>query len=461
MAETQTPITPADEPGHADEERGQLTDIGNALRLSARFEHDLRYVPSHGWLRYEGHRLVKLDGLPLDEACELPKLIRSEVDASHTREKFDAHEKWAFKTSAASRLREALALASDLPTFRTHHTALDRNPEELNTPVGVYDLTDGTLRETLAGDLLTRSTRCKPVPNAAPTFKRFLEQVLPSQDVRNYVQRAVGYSLTGLTKEEVFFILHGKGQNGKSKLMGAIAHALGNYSHSFDPKLIVQQRYEGHPTNIASLHGVRFAYSSEVSEEATLDEGRVKAITGGDVITARFMRKDEFSWSPTHKLWIAVNHLPVIKGTDKGMWRRVVVIPFDVDISDEDRDNDLEDKLKAEASGILAWAIDGAVEYLKHGLCPPVEVLTASDHYKQEQDHTSLYLAEATVEEAGATAKSGDLYLGFKRWCEDNGQQPMNSNAFGRELTRLGFEGATINNVRVRKGLRLIERSWV
>ena len=445
---------------YADTEWGALTDIGNALRIADRFEHDLRYVPSHGWLRYEGHRLVKLDGLPLDEACALPDLIRSEVDPSFTREKADAYEKWAFKTSAASRLREALALASDLPTIRTTTEALDSNPLELNTPVGVFDLADGALRETLASDLLTRSTRVAPAPSA-PVWDRFLGQVLPDPATRAFVQRAVGYSLTGLTREEVFFMLYGKGQNGKSKMMAAIAHALGNYAHSFDPKLIVQQKYEGHPTNIASLHGVRFAYSSEVGEGAALDEGRVKAITGGDVITARFMRKDEFSWVPSHKMWLATNHLPVIKGTDKGMWRRVLVIPFDVAISDDERDNLLEEKLNAEARGILAWAIDGAIAYLKDGLRPPISVIMASEHYKHEQDHTSLYLAEATVHEEGTVCPAGDLYLGFKRWCEDNGQQPMSSTAFGRELTRLGYEGGTVNNKRVRRGLRMTDRSWV
>ena len=449
-----------DNMSHADAEWGSLTDIGNALRLADRFEHDLRYVPSMGWLRYEGHRLVKLDGLPLDEACALPDVIRSEVDASFTREKMDAYEKWAFKSSAASRLREALSIASDLPTIRTTTEALDAKPLELNTPAGVYDLTDATLRETLASDLLTRSTRVAPAPGA-PNWERFLSQVLPSVDVRNFVQRAVGYSLTGLTREEVFFMLYGAGQNGKSKMMAAISHALGNYAHSFDPKLIVQQKYEGHPTNIASLHGVRFAFSSEVGEGAALDEGRVKAITGGDTMTARFMRKDEFSWVPTHKLWMATNHLPVIKGTDKGIWRRVLVIPFDVNITDEMRDNQLEEKLNAEARGILAWCIDGAEQYLKHGLQVPVEVQMASEHYKYEQDHTSLYLAEHTYEERGTVCPAGDLYLGFKRWCEDNGHHAMSSTAFGRELSRLGFESDKINGKRVRRGLRMAEGSWV
>lgn len=445
---------------YADTERGACTDIGNALRLADRFENVLRYVPSHGWLRYEGHRMVKLDGLPIDEGTALPDLIRSEIATAEDSDRRKELMKWAEKSSSGSRIREALAIASDLPTMRAGHDQLDRDPLMLNTPNGAYDLMNGQLWPTQADDLMTKSTRFGPKPSA-PVFERFLEQVLPNYDTRKFLQRAIGYSLTGFTREEVFFLLYGQGQNGKSKLLSAVAYALGNYSHSFDPKLIVQQKYEGHPTNIASLHGVRFAYSSEVGEGAALDEGRVKAITGGDTMTARFMRKDEFSWVPTHKLWMATNHLPVIKGTDKGIWRRVLVIPFDVNIPDAQRDNLLEDKLHAEAPGILAWAIDGAVEYLRDGLQVPVEVQAASDHYKQEQDHVSLYLAEATAPDPQSVCPAGDLYLGFKRWCEDNGHKAMSNTAFGRELTRLGFEGSVLNNKRVRRGLRMIERSWV
>lgn len=449
--------------GYGESEWGTCSDIGNALRLADRFQHDLRYVPSHGWLRYEGHRLVKLDGLPLDEGMALPDLIRSEIDGTTDMDRADTLRKWADKCGAEARIRAALSLASDLPGIRATHEQLDRDALELNTPLGVFDLTTGDARETLAKDMLTRSTRYSPQPpSRAVVWHNFLEYLLPSPDVRSFLQRAVGYSLTGLTREEVFFILYGSGQNGKSKLLSAISHALGNYAHAFDPKLILQQKYEGHPTNIASLFGVRFAYSSEVDQGAALDEGRVKAITGGDVMTARFMRKDEFSWTPTHKLWIATNHLPVIKGQDKGMWRRVIVLPFDVTVPDDKRDNLLEEKLQAEAPSILAWAIDGAVEYLRYGLNPPAEVQMASAHYKQEQDSTSLFLLEMTTPIAGAHCPSGDLYLAYKRWSEDNGNQPLSSQAFGRELTRVGHEaGRGTGGKSVRLGLVLNERSWV
>lgn len=453
-------ISPDDQITYADAEWGSLTDMGNALRLGARFEHDLRYVPSHGWLRQEGHVLTKLEGLPLHEGMLLPELIRLESENTKDPDRMKALMAWATKSATGARIREALAFMADLPHIRTSHEALDRDPLELNTPVGVYDLRYGDARQVLAGDLLTKSARFGPKPGA-PVFTRFLEQVLPDVQTREFLQRAVGYSLTGLTREEVFFMLYGAGQNGKSKLLSAVAHAMGSYAHSFDPKMIVQQKYEGHPTNIASLHGVRFAYSSEVGEGAALDEGRVKAFTGGDTMTARFMRKDEFSWVPTHKLWIATNHLPVIKGTDKGMWRRVLVIPFDVNIPDHQRDNLLEEKLHAEAAGILAWAIDGAVSYLRNGLAVPQSVIQASDHYKQEQDHTSLFLAEHTVAEPDSMAPAGDLYLSFKRWCEDNGHHAITSTAFGKELSRLGYDSVRTGTQRLRRGLRLIERSWV
>lgn len=448
--------------GYSDAEWGAASDIGNALRLIAKFEYDLRYVPSHGWYRHQSGHLEKIEGLPLDEATILPDLIRREALDCPDRDRADVLVKWAQTSSSKARLESALAIAADHPAIRTHHERLDSDPYELNTPVGCFDLKDGSVRPTLAKDLLTKETRAFPKAGA-PVFEKFLAEMVPSVDVRNYLQRAVGYSLTGLTREEVFFILYGQGQNGKSKLLSAIAYALGSYAHTFDPKMIVQQKYEGHPTNIASLHGTRFAYSSEVDQGVQLDEGKVKSLTGGDRITARFMRKDEFSWTPTHKLWIATNHLPVIKGTDKGMWRRVIVIPFDVQVTDDQRDKHLEEKLHAEAQGILAWAIEGAFKYFQDGeLKPPAEVVMASAHYQQEQDSTSQFLAECTAAEEGTVTGSTDLYLGFKRWCEDNGHAVTSNTAFGRELTRLGYESVTYNGGRKgRRGLRLLERSWV
>lgn len=445
---------------YADSEWGKCTDIGNALRLADRFHLDLRYVPTHGWMRYEGHRMVQLAASPMDEGTALPELILTEAREQMDPGRVQELAKWAVKSSSEGRIRAALNIMSDMPSIRATHEMMDRNPTDLNTPIGVFDLNTGSVHTTAASNMLTRSTRVFPKPGA-PVFDNFLKRVLPSQDVRNYLQRAVGYSLTAMTREEVFFILYGSGQNGKSKLLSALNYALDSYAHSFDPKLIMQQKYEGHPTNIASLHGVRFAYSSEVDHGAVLDEGRVKALTGGDEITARFMRKDEFTWRPSHKLWIATNHLPVIKGTDKGMWRRIVVIPFDVAISDDERDNMLEEKLFAEAAGILAWAIDGASEYLRYGLNPPVEVQMASDHYKQEQDSTSMFLNECTYPDPNAVCPAGDLYLKYKRWAEDNGVPPLSSNAFGRELSRLQYEPVLIQNKRARRGLRLLEGSLI
>lgn len=457
---------------YGDSEWGTCSDTANALRIAERFQYDLRYVSNHGWYRYEGHRMVHLEGPPLDEGMALPDLIRSEINGSISADDANALRKWADKSASEARIRAALSLATDLRTIRASVDQLNRDPLSLNTPVGVFDLTRGESQETLAKDMLTKSTGHIPAGlEKGVVWQAFLERVLPKPHVRSFLQRAIGYSLTGLTREEVFFILFGDGQNGKSKLLSAVAYALGDYSHAFDPKLVTQQKYDGHPTNIASLFGVRFAYSSEIDQGATLDEGRVKAITGGDKMTARFMRKDEFSWSPTHKLWIASNHLPVIKGQDKGMWRRVLVLPFEVTIPDNERDNLLEEKLQAEAGSILTWCIEGAQEYLRCGLNPPAEVLMASAAYQQEQDTIQKFLAECTTPQPGVKCPSGDLRLAYKRWAEDHGYEVLNDTKFGKELTRLGFPNKDDNGndvydekgKRSRKGLVLNDeaRSWV
>lgn len=442
---------------YADAEWGSVTDTANALRLADRFEFDLRHSPSYGWLRYAGGRLVPVGGMPYDEGSNLSAIIRKEAVKAPTAEERMALEKWATQSAATMRIKMALEQASDFPGIRFYPSELDADPLELNTPSGVYSLVDGTQRIGSARDLITRITRTHPRPGA-PVWDAFLKDVLPSTDMRNFIQRAVGYSITGLTREEVFFILYGEGQNGKSKFLEAIARSLGNYAHTFESKLIVATQHADHSTTTASLAGVRFAYTNEIDQGAHLDEGKVKSLTGGDAITARFMRRDEFTFRPSHKLWMATNHLPVIKGTDKGMWRRVLVLPFGVNISDERRDNLLSDKLSKESEGILAWCIDGATDYFKMGLCPPVEVLTATAAYKQSEDTVTQFLADIVIFREGGTVFFTDLYARFQAWCLDNGTKPFSALALAKELNRIGIEGGvTTGNKKIRRGIQFLE----
>lgn len=447
------PITLPD--SYGDDEWGGCNDIANALRLADRFEYDLRYSNSHGWLRYQGGRLQMVGGLPMDEAAALPGLVRNSMKHAKTADELKALEKWTEKSSSAAKMRDALAIMQDLPLIRVKAEHLDSNPLELNTPVGVYDLSDGSRRFSTAKDLMTRITNTSPAPGA-PNWERFLTQVLPSPSLRAFVQRAVGYSLTGLTREEVFFILYGSGQNGKSKFMEAIARALGNYAHTFESKLLLTTSQQEHSTNIAALAGVRFAFSSEIDHGSKLDEGKVKSLTGGDDVTARFMRRDNFTFRPTHKLWLATNYLPVITGTDRGMWRRVIVVPFGVDIPDEQRDIYLSQKLEAEAAGILAWCIDGANDYLQYGLGLSQEVVQATAAYRQSEDYIAQFVSDCTVPNADGYAFSADLYAAYQVWARDNGTKAISSIALAKELSRLGYEPDTRGaNKGVRLGLTL------
>lgn len=446
---------------YGEDEYGKCTDIGNALRLADRFEYDLRYAPSHGWLRYSGGKLEQVGGLPYDEASVLPKLIRAEAaraaEQNKGTDRVTELTKWAEKSSTGARMREALTVMADLPLIRVKPEHLDKDPLELNTPVGVYNLESGSLRYSTAKDLMTRITHVKPVPQA-PAWETFLSQVLPSHDLRAFVQRAVGYSITGLTREEVFFMLHGEGQNGKSKFLEAIAGALGNYAATFEARLLTTQVHEQHSTGTASLAGVRFAYSSEIDQGSHLDEAKVKALTGGDTITARFMRRDNFQFKPSHKLWLATNYLPVIKGTDRGMWRRVLVIPFGVNITDEQRDIYLAEKLAAEAQGILAWCMDGAREYLEHGLHPSVEVQTATAAYKEAEDTVAQFMGELTRPMDGGMVLFANLYARYKLWSDEVGVKASSAIALSKELTKRGYElGHTTGNKKVCYGILLTE----
>lgn len=437
---------------YADAEWGSCSDVANALRLADRFEYDLRFAPTHGWLRYQGGRLATVGGYPYDEGSHLSALVKQDVERATTATEMDALEKWAKQSAAMTKIKAALDLAADFPGIRFDARDLDANPIALNTPAGVYDLRDGSRSISSAKDLMTRITNVVPTPGT-PVWDRFLKDVLPSVDMRNFIQRAVGYSLTGLTREEVFFILHGNGQNGKSKFLEAIGRALGNYAHTYESKLIVATQHTEHSTTTASLAGVRFAYTNEIDQGAKLDEGKVKSLTGGDNVTARFMRRDEFTFRPTHKLWMATNHLPIIMGTDRGMWRRVLVLPFGVDIPDDKRDNLLSEKLAVEAPGILLWAIEGATQYLRYGLQPPVEVLTATASYKSNEDVVSQFLNDTFLLHPQGVVVFGDLYQEFQRWCAGNGIKAMSAKALAPELDARGIVKTRQGNGKAREGI--------
>jgi len=288
-------------------------------------------------------------------------------------------------------------------------------------------------------DYMTKMTRASPGTHC-PTWLRFLDDVTAGDvELQRYLARAAGYALTGVTTEHVMFFLYGTGANGKSVFLNTLAFVWGDYATHAPIDAFMETRGERHPTDLAKLRGARLVIATEVGQGKRWDEGKIKALTGGDTISARFMRQDFFDYKPQFKLMIAGNHKPSLRNVDEAMRRRLHMIPFTVTIPPEKRDHTLPDRLLAEMDGILGWAIKGCVEWQRIGLKPPPCVLAATEEYFESQDSMKRWVEEECVASERATAPTEALFQSWKAWTEKQGEQPGSMRRFADELANKGF----------------------
>jgi putative DNA primase/helicase len=417
------------------------TDLGNAARLVHRHGHNLRYCWLwRKWLVWDGKRWVKDDtGEVFRLAKETVASIYQEAAAAPDDETRKDLGKHATRSEAGARIKEMVDLArSDVPVMPDE---LDASPELLNTESGTIDLRTGELREHRREDLLTKIAPTNYRPDAsAATWEAFLERVLPGDELRAFVQRAVGYSATGDTSEQCMFINHGTGANGKSTFQEAIAAALGDYAMRAPTEMLLAKRSDGVPNDIARLKGARFVSASETEEGRRLAESRIKDLTGQDTVTARFMKAEWFDFAPTHKLWLSTNHKPEIRGTDAAIWRRIRLVPWTVTIPPAEQEKKLPVALRHELPGILAWVVRGCLQWRREGLQAPDEVRKATGEYRAEMDVLAGFLAECCEVDTGHWEYAKDLYESYKRWCDENGERSEPQRKFGGRLGERRFE---------------------
>jgi len=418
-----------------------LTDLGNARRLVHRHGRNLRYCWLwRKWLVWDGKRWVKDDtGEVYRLAKETVSSIYQEAAAAPNDEARKELGKHATRSEAGARIKEMVDLArSDVPVMPDE---LDASPDLLNTESGTIDLRTGELREHRREDLITKIAPTTYRPDAAaPTWEAFLERVLPGEELRAFVQRAVGYSATGDTSEQCMFINHGGGANGKSTFQEAIAAALGDYAMRAPTEMLLAKRSDGVPNDVARLKGARFVSASETEEGRRLAESRIKDLTGQDTITARFMKAEWFDFAPTHKLWLSTNHKPEIRGTDAAIWRRIRLVPWAVTIPPAEQDKKLPIAFRHELAGILAWVVHGCLEWRREGLQAPDEVRKATGEYRVEMDVLAGFLVECCELDTGHWEYAKDLYECYKRWCDENGERPEPQRKFGGRLGERGFQ---------------------
>jgi putative DNA primase/helicase len=428
----------------SEKETEHLTDLGNAHRLCRLHGHMIRYVREWGrWLIWDGRRWAR------DRTGGIERLAKETVRGMHQevlpltdRDRAQELSKHAFSTERESRIKAMISLAKSEPGVSITPEEMDADPWAFNVMNGTIDLKTGTLREHRQDDLITKLAPIEHDATATATrWSAFLDEIMDGRpSLADFIQRAVGYSMTGVTSEHVLLFLHGLGANGKTTLLNTLLEMFGDYGRQSEPELLMKKRSEAHPTGVADLQGARLVTTSEIEAGRRLAESLVKQLTGGDRIKARFMRQDFFEFDPTHTLWLAANHKPVVKGTDIAIWRRIILVPFDLTIPPAQQDRDLGNVLAAELSGVLNWAIKGCLDWQRDGLSPPDEVSAATKGYQADMDTLGGFIAEHCVLANNATVAAKDLYDRYKAWAEESGEHKLAKNVFGQQLKERGFE---------------------
>lgn len=424
----------------------KLDDTGNAERFVTQHGDDVRYDHSTGhWYIWAGtHWRRDDDGAIQRRAKTTARAIYDEAATTAQAGNDDLAAqlaKWARASAAESRRNAMLSLArAELPIAITHDR-LNTHDLLVNFQNGTLDLATGQLRPHDRGDLLTYVLPVDYDPAAVcPTWDTFLGRVMGGDgDLAGFLARAVGYTLSGLTTEQCLFFLYGRGANGKSTFIETVMALMGDLGHKARAQILMAEERGRVPNEIAALAGKRFVVASELADGGRLNEGLVKDLTGGDSMSARFLYGEPFTFKPTFKLWLYGNHKPTIAGTDDGIWRRVRLIPFTVQIPEKERDATLPAKLRAELPGILAWAVRGWQDFQRHGLGTPAAVTQATAEYRAESDIMGQFLDERCIMQAGATAEAGKLYAAYTTWATENGLRPMSNVRFAKSLSERGL----------------------
>jgi putative DNA primase/helicase len=432
------------------------TDLANAERFVRHHRERVRYLPQRdAWLLWDGRRWKVDERGDVDQLADLTaRSIYAEAAAAPVAAERTRLATWAIASESAARLTALVRRARHQPGIAVLQAELDRDPYRLNVVNGTLDLRTGDLGPHRREELITRLAPVAYDPDATcPTWRAFLERVLPAEGLRVFLQRAVGYSLTGDTREHCFLLCYGTGANGKSTLLETIQALAGDYGRTAAATTFVAKQTDSVRNDLAMLDGARFVAASETESGRRLDEAFIKQVTGGDSVTARFLYGEYFTFKPQFKVWLASNYKPVVRGVDDGIWRRIRFVPFDVTIPPEERDKDLPAKLRAELPGILAWAVRGCLDWQREGLGDPPEVREATAEYREEMDPIGGFLEERCVLDDREQIVSKELYAAYVEWCQGAEERPLSSRAFGRCLAARGLQPVRLGHA-VARGWR-------
>lgn len=430
--------------------------MGNAHRLALYSRGKACFVQDWGgWHAWDGRRWKRAK---LGEERESAK---SAVRATRRLALENGSERladYAEKSQSRARLDSMIKLAESEPGIPQSPEHFDNAPLQLNLANGLLDLETSELLEHNPNVYVTRLADVAFSENAeCPHWVSFLSKVFDGNlNIIQFVQRAVGYTLTGTTGEQVLFFLYGTGANGKSTFLEIISALIGDYATQA-PFTTFTTKRQGASNDLAMLAGARMVIATEADRGARFSESLLKSVTGQDAISARFLFREYFKFKAQFKLWIAANHKPIIKGQDEAIWRRIRIIPFTVTIPEAERDPQLYSKLHAELPGILQWALEGYRDWNEGGLQAPPEVLKATEEYREEMDLLADFLADCCVMSPSARIGVHVLFDAYVNWCEQNGEDPVKKRTFSPMLVERKFKkGRSGSNGNIRwEGIEL------
>jgi putative DNA primase/helicase len=432
------------------------TQLDWGLRYAARLDW-LRHVHGIGWHAWDGTRWKPDD---TGEAARAYSDMIKEAWPELAAVDGDDERKKTFRDLIAAERRShaegALWFAAARPEMAVAASALDADRMALNCANGTLHLSTMLLEPHNPAHMITKVCRGAWVPGLGETrWSKFVTEILPDEQVRGFVRRLMGSALPGRVRDHILPILTGTGANGKSTFTEAVMGALGDYAMVADPALLMAASHDAHPTGQAALQSRRLAVCMETAQGRHLDAPVVKQLTGGDTITARYMRRDFFSFIPSHTILMITNHKPVVNGSDEALWRRLIVVPFE-QVFRQNADPGLREELAAEPDAVLSWMIEGWTEYQENGLCIPAEVRAATDAYKADSDAVGRFIDEKVYETTLGTEGASDVFRAWQQWCTANGEEPGTQKSFSTELSARGYRKTKSDGRMTWRGFMLV-----
>ena len=442
----------------------KLTELGNAHRMIDKFRGNIYFVyEAKAWLFWRN------GAWHWDPNNAQIKVLAANLEGSIYKEgsrfpeQADHFVKWARQSQTKKTIDATVELYSNQAPVRIELKTLDTNPflVGIDSAKQVLDLKSGITRPALREDFITKSLHVNELGESCKAIRwiEFMNQIFgKDQALINWIQRWCGYLLTGSTDEQIFVFCHGYGANGKSVLAETLAYILGDYGRAISSNSLSEMKRSGAAASpdLADLIGARLAITTETEDDVALAEALVKSLVAGDTMTVRKLYSAPIQFKPQFKLMMLGNHKPIIKGTDHGIWRRIRLIPFEKSIPESERDPDLLNKLKSEASHILAWMVEGCLNWKEYRLTNiPNSIQKATQEYQHDQNVLGRWIEDCFEDSETAEIPSKSLYEKYTSWCNENGLLPLSNIALGRKLPEYGFSYRRSNGKNLWYGLKM------